>query len=166
MIETIPKVIIIFYIIAMAPFITNLISKQTKDFFIGNRYGYHAIGIMITIFLISYLGKTTNISDAIIYSSVAYGWFIMTTKLDLMWIMIMVIGIYLIIIYTINYNNKLENINEDEKYKLKKKYNKKITILLWGIFSLTLVGTFFYMKKQYLQREITGGFNGFDYFIN
>lgn len=165
MIETIPKVIIVFYIIAMAPFITNLISKQTKDFFIGNRYGYNIIGIMITIFLVSYFGKTTNISDAIIYSFIAYGWFMLTTKLDFIWIVVVVIGIYMIIIYTINYNNKLENVSEVERYKLKNKFNKKITTLLWGIFGLTLTGTFFYMKKQYLQREITGGFNGFDYFM-
>jgi hypothetical protein len=154
--NSLSKALLFFYLCIAGSYTKDLYSGQLKDFIKDNRLIQHLIGLItMTIIIIEY--GNMDICNSIIYSIISYCWFILTTKLDLHWNLI-IIGLLLIgFLYESKLFNKDVQVNNDKVLDDKNKQkilnrNKNIrTIIFISIFGITLIGSYFYYNKKKVQ---------------
>ena len=177
------RVLLLTYLILMAPSCTNLFSNSLKDLIQTNRFAQHLILLLLIITLVLMFGSPlgTDISknetfNGIIVGLLVYVFFILSTKLNYIY------NIGIIIILTLyflfesqkitDYKNILNYniLDEEKKVKIFEQFDKIQKYMLFGILGITLVGTMFYLfeKKEKFNNNIgnqMGGNknNNFDY---
>ena len=177
------RVLLLTYLILMAPSCTNLFSNSLKDLIQTNRFAQHLILLLLIITLVLMFGSPlgTDISknetfNGIIVGLLVYVFFILSTKLNYIY------NIGIIIILTLyflfesqkitDYKNILNDniLDEEKKVKIFEQFDKIQKYMLFGILGITLVGTMFYLfeKKEKFNNNIgnqMGGNknNNFDY---
>jgi hypothetical protein len=107
--------------------------------------------------LIILVGGFNNIEQAVIYSALAYIWFIFTTKLDIQWNVMTIC----ILLFGFLYENKMilkekssDNDNmltQNDKNKIKQKNNKIKKYTTIAAISVTAIGTLLYGNKKTIQ---------------
>lgn len=151
------KVLLIFYLLIATNFTNNLVSKQFKSFFEENRLAQHCIAITSLLVLITSVGGVVDTKKAIIYTILGYIWFLLTTKLDIHWNMIIVLILLAGYLFENNLDNKEKLMTDDkaltpeEKEKLINKDNKIKALIVGGAMIITLLGTFLYSNKKHVQ---------------
>lgn len=161
--------ILIFYLGIVSNFCVNLISGQLKQHIYENRYIQHLIGFSLIFVTISLGSGMTDLEPVFLYSSIGYLWFLLTTKLDLEWNLIVLLILLIGFIYENRLASHESKINEDnnltkeEKVEIIIKKNKyKTTVIIVAIF-VTLIGTIIYFNKK---REQYGeDFNVFKFLL-
>lgn len=152
--STICKSVLFFYLIIASNFTGNLFSGQLNYFIRRNRYAQHAIGYTMMLAIINNYAGITNVQHAIVYSTIAYLWFILTTKLDLEWNLVIVGAMVISMLY----ENKLigrekesekdETLDIKDKSQIKERNNKEKMIMIVPIVILTIIGAYIYFNKK------------------
>lgn len=169
---TIAKVILLYYLLSVSPFTTNLVSKQLQRFIEDNRIAQHVVAFLILFILIGLESDSnTQLStiDLLTYTSIGYIWFVFTTKMDIHWniiVLMMLIGLYVV-----DRNMRLDestiksdpNVSIYLKQKTISKNNKIRTIGIASLAIATGIGTLLYSNKKVGQYG--GSYDVFDYFF-
>jgi len=150
------KALILFYLLILNNYTTNLIGGQFREFISENRTAQHVISCL-TLLVVLNITVEPNLINSIGYALGLYMWFILTTKLDLKW-NLAIVGLLLL-----GYINESllkqeedridddENVPEEIGYFMKKRHNKIRNIVAFGIVLSTLVGTYQYYNKKTVQ---------------
>lgn len=162
------KALLVFYVIFASQFTRGLYSGQLTDFLSSNRNAQHLVGLLLMLVIIMDFGGVKDPAVAIGYSLLAYVWFIMTTKMDLQWSM-MILGL---LIVGFLYESQLEDkeicvdmddaVTDEDKKKIKKCHKRDKTYIGVAILVVTVIGTAIYLMKK---REQYGGNFDIDKFV-
>lgn len=152
---SISRALLLFYLFIANSYTQELYSGQLSDFIKDNRFAKHIIGYITMLVIIMSIGGVTNLQTAALYTSIAYVWFLMTTKLDLQW-SLLIIGLLLIgYMSESNMVDREKIMAEDQAldkyhcYKIKMKHYGMKRIIMLSILGVTIIGTMFYfIKKQ------------------
>jgi len=165
---TLSKALLIFYLLIANNYTKDLYSGQLSQYIQNNRLGQHFIGYLTMIVIMTSFAGITDIKMAIIYSTIVYAFFIITTKLDLIWNL----GILFILIFAYLYETNLDNkekklgkdqaIDKNDIKRIKRKNNRMKKIILASVLIVSIIGFFFYFKKK---KEQYGGNFDIDKFI-
>lgn len=149
------KIILVFYILVGSSLLVPLFSRQWKDTLENNRMAQHMVGLTTMIALVALLnnGKLTNVA-VIIYGLLGYLLFILSTKMDIHWSVIIVI--LLLVAYMYENSNELRNyqidtdnaLTDDEKKRIKKSNSSWILYISSGIMVVILVSVYLYSQKK------------------
>ena len=99
---TLIKPLFIFYIL-LASTNSDLLGKQFKTFVEENRLARHVIAFITLLTIVIMYGNLSSIAQAVAYSLIGYSVFIMSTKLDVQWniiILMLLLGGFLYESYT------------------------------------------------------------------
>jgi hypothetical protein len=148
--------LLIFYIISALSRHKTHLSVQLHEYINTNIYVQHIIACA-TLFILITLNNKIDTHTGLLYTFIGYAWYILSTKLDLHWNIIIVILLF--IGYMMENNNKLKYDNilndnvltQEQKKTLINKMDVYNTNLLIFIFCITLIGTIFYNQKKYIQ---------------
>lgn len=163
------KILFIFYIINMLSYNSPLLSKQMTSHIESSRITQHLIGIICVILLISEFGNIKDMKLTLLYSFMIYFWFILSTKLDIHFNLIIIAMLFIAYIYESEIDVKQLNlivsknkVLSDEELNLIANKNisiKKLMVVV--IFSFTLIGTILYNNKKNIQYG--GGYSSLKY---
>lgn len=166
---SIVKVLLLYYALIASNFTRPLLSKQLKEFIQSHRLVQHLVGFMTLVILINTVTNNQSIIESLKYAVFIYMLFILTTKLDLHWNIIVISALFVYYIY----ESKLEadereimndrNVSQEKKKELlDTHYNQNVwmTIIIVGI---VLTGTVLYSHKKHVQYG--GGYDAMTYFI-
>jgi hypothetical protein len=157
------KALMIFYVLVASNYTGSLLSKQLKESIENNRYAQHIIGFIMMLVIITMVGGVSDIDKTIIYSVLAYVWFIMTTKIDLHWNIIIILLMLCGYLYENKIKQKeklLENdssMSNGEKNKIKIKHTERKTYIVLGIVGVTAIGMYMYLTKKQNQYGVQSG---------
>src|SRR3989338_2043578 len=166
---SVAKVIFLLYLILASNLATNLMSRQLKEYIETSRIAQHFIGFTLVLSIINLLGGDLKLMTSLTYTLLAYLWFLLSTKIDLIWNFIF-IGLLYVDYFIENYLDDIQRtVEEDETLTQSHKESKKIernrkkTIILIGIIILSVWGWYQYYSKKKVQ--LGGNFNTYDYFL-
>jgi hypothetical protein len=151
------KAILLFYLIIANNHTKELFSGQFTNFIEDNRYAQHVIGFITMMVMLNIAGGINDAKKNLLYTSLAYGWFTMTTKLDLHWNLLIIALLFSGLIYEFGLVDKEikslddESLEEIDIAKIKKKHNRMKTGIIIAIIFVTLIGTFTYYNKKKVQ---------------
>jgi hypothetical protein len=132
------------------------LSVQLHKYINTNIYVQHILACAILFVLIT-INNTIDTYTGLLYTFIGYTWYVLSTKLDLHWNIIIVILLF--IGYMLENNNKIKHheilnddvLTQEQKENLINKINMHNTNLLIFIVCITLIGTIFYNQKKYIQ---------------
>jgi hypothetical protein len=163
------KPLVIFYLIIANNYTGNLFAGQLKDYVVENRFAQHIIAFITLLVLINLYSDINNINKSLSYTGGIYLWFILTTKLDLHWNIMLTV---LLLVGYMNENRMLDkekNVNDDEnipkniKNKIFNKNKQIRSCVVVGSLLVTLLGTYEYYNKKTVQYG--GNFDPIKYLV-
>ena len=163
------KLLLLYYALIATNFTPHLIGNQLRDFIRENRIAQHIVGLMTLIVLVHTVTEHNNIMDSIKYAAIVYVLFVLTTKLDLHWNIVLISLMFCYYIYeslieeyerhTV-YDN---NIPDDKKMEVIADHHNKNIMITMIVIMITLIGTILYSHKKH--EQYGGGYDLFKYFI-
>lgn len=147
--------LIVYFIIAINS-TKDLFSGQLTDFIKSNRVTQHLIGFVTVTIILRYISNLESTMNILAVSLFIYLWFILTTKLDLEWNLLIIIILLAAFYYQTTLNN-YEHVVDDPSlsYKSKKnivkKNNSTKLMFFYALLAVTGVGTSLYAYKKYNQ---------------
>lgn len=151
------SIFLLFYILVSTGLTKNLVSKQLTNFVEESRIAQHTIGFVIFAVLLILISKLTNISKIITYSIIGYTWFILSTKLDIHWVLMILLVATLGFFRETWLNEQVKLIETDPNLTDEDKINQTAKIssekIYWvsALFGITIIGSFLYMDKKLVQ---------------
>ena len=158
------KAVLLFYLIVANNHTKDLFSGQLTEFIKNNRYAQHFIGYITMLIIVNSAAGVTDTQKAIIYSAVAYLWFIFTTKLDLRWSLLIIGAMVFGVIYESTMVDREIQSEDDQalerfdKEKIKNRHNRLKSVTVIAIILITIIGTLSYFNKK--QVQYGGNFDG------
>ena len=154
---SISKILLLYYLLTIH---TNspIISKQLRNFVQHDRLIQHMVSFITIMVLITMLhqDKIDNVK-LLVYSVITYLLFLISTKLDIHWNVIVLLLLVFVYLYDVMIGQKEKEVIEDqvltlsEKQKIKSNLHKqKIYMLAIVVFSL-VVGVCLYSEKKHVQ---------------
>jgi len=149
--------LMIFYIIIASNFTPNLFSRQLKDYIEESRIMQHIIGFTMLLTIMNMFAGLNDIQSNLLYTTIVYLWFILTTKLELQWNLLI---LFLLFIGYINESMmmvKEERVQEDKNIpkevenRIKSQHDRIKTFILLSIICVTVLGTYQYFDKKNIQ---------------
>jgi Na+/H+ antiporter NhaD/arsenite permease-like protein len=151
------KALLMFYVLIGSCCTKDLYSGQFKDFLKSSRSAQHMLGFLAMLVLITCVAGVNDPYHSISYTTIAYFWFILTTKLDIHWnlaiVALLVIGFF--------YESKMVEkeaqseedpvLEEEDLENIKNKHNNNKSLIVILILLITFVGTMFYWNKKKVQ---------------
>lgn len=164
------KILLSFFIISSSSALFPLLSKQMKDMLQNNRIAQHLLGILVMMSLvILYSNGDFCIQRIIMYTSICYLTFILATKMDLQFSLMLMLSFLLVLLYQNTIKNEETKIINDNILTPNEKNtaikNKKKYYLHFTGFTLLIVifGTILYSNKKEIQYG--GGYSIFNYLL-
>ncbi len=158
------KIMLLFYLFSSSSYLKPLLSKQWKTQLENNRMAQHILGITTILALTMLVSNGQYSTPRIIaYTIVGYLWFLLSTKLDLQWnIMVMILLVsYILYQNTITQKEKHiqsdKNLSDEEKDILYKKDKKNYMNMFIIIILITMGGTLLYSTKK--EGQYGGGYS-------
>lgn len=151
------KILLVFYAYIAIGYTDVLMAKQLQEFIRNNRLVQHVFGFIIMVTLITMLEDHIDTRTAIIYATVSYIWFILSTKLDVHWNIIIIILLFLGYMYDNNIkvrNNDIlndPNLSDEKKQELIDENNNTKSCIVWIVSIITIIGTLLYSYKKHCQ---------------
>lgn len=151
------KALLVFYVLIGSCCTKDLYSGQFKDFLKGSRSAQHMMGFLAMLVLITTVGGINDPYHSLSYTTIAYFWFILTTKLDIHWNLAIVA---LLVIGFFHENKMVEKevqseddpvLEEEDLLRIKDKHNDNKMMIVILILLITFVGTVFYWNKKKTQ---------------
>ena len=174
---SIGKILLLTYIIIASSFCSNLFSNGLKKAIESNRFVQHIILILLIMSLMIFFGNpfgveisTNHTINIVIITLLVYVWFILTTKLDLAWNVAIIILLTIYFLYeskvTSDINIELKDtiVPAEKKNDLINNFVTTNNYFLMSIFSITVIGTFFYTSEK--QVQYGGGFSPTNFWFN
>lgn len=159
---TLLKPLFLFYILlASSP--SDLLGKQLKTFVEENRLAKHVIAYIALLTIIILYGNLESITQAIAYSLIGYAVFIMSTKLDAQWNIIIIMLLLASFLYESFTEIKEKNIINDSLVEYKKKveiietHKRNKLYISASILGVILIGLVLYNNKKI--EQYGGGFD-------
>jgi len=152
------KALLVFYLLVANSYTRDLYSGQLSQYIQNNRMAQHFVGYLTMILIMTNFVGVNDVKTAVIYSSITYLFFIITTKLDLFWNLSVLFILIFAYLYETQIDNKEKKLSKDEAVtkkdikKIKKNNNKIKKIIFASIFTVSIIGFIFYFsrkKKQY-----------------
>lgn len=146
--------LLLFYVIIMANYSKELISKQVKSYIKSNRLVQHLIGFITMVILISVIGTELNVNSIIFYSVIGYILFIFSTKLDIDWNLIFIVLLFIWYLYDRHIQTSEKQLMNDPNVEMKNKLEIKETnykheiYATIAIIAVILTGTLLYSCKK------------------
>lgn len=164
------KFLLVYYLLLYSPTTSNLLSKQMKSLIEENRLVQHLIGLITMIVLVLTISgdNISNIS-AVIYGFLGYVLFILSTKLDIHWNIILLSLLLVGYFYEKSLNNKTKQVlldrilSEDEKTNIISFVKNKQMIGIGALLLITVIGVYLYNDKKHIQYG--GGFSWTKFFL-
>jgi len=156
--------LLLFYLAIGNNFLKDLYPGQLVTAVDNSRLAQHIIGIITMFVFISLASGSDKLSSTVIYTALAYMWFILTTKLDLHWNLAILLLLFAGFIYERRLEQKEIRIQQDQaldtedKQKIEKTNNKIKLTILTTLLAVTGVGAFMYYRKK--QTQYGGNFDG------
>lgn len=153
---SIAKALLIFYVI-MANQKSDLLGKQFKELINNNRIAQHIIAFIMMIVVINIIGGVQNTDKMLFYSTIAYVWFVLSTKVDIQWNLILILLLFVWYLYQNRTDTKRFMMDKDTGITkdIKKKFDMKNmnwnTGVVSGLITITLVGLYLYSNKKGIQ---------------
>ena len=99
------KVLMLFYLLIMANFITSKLNKHLIEHINNNKITQHLLGIITILVILCLIYNDMNVYDMIIYTFVIYFVFVLSTKLNQN---VLYVSLTLLLLFFIKeyYNNK------------------------------------------------------------
>ena len=165
------KPVLIFYLLVASNFTKYLYSYQLDNFFKTNRYAQHILGFIMMLVIFIEFGNKKNTPNKIVnilkYSSLAYLWFIFTTKMDLHW-NLAILGLLAVgFIYEhwmdskVGMSKKDPSLEKSNIKKIKNEHKNIKKIMLFTIIAITIIGTVQYLLKK--RNQFDDGFDELQY---
>lgn len=149
--------ILLLYYLIQANNKSDLLGHQFKEYLENNRIAEHLIAFLLLFVLIIIIGKVNDIKIGLSYSMLAYLWFILSTKLELQFN----IMILLILVFGFIYENRLinvkneiennENFTQDDLDKINGNFELSRRIIFSFLLVVTFFGVYFYTNKKMVQ---------------
>jgi hypothetical protein len=152
------KVLLLFYALIGSSSLQPLLSKQWNGMIEKDRMTQHILGVTTIITLIILLsdGKLSNMA-ILGYTLFCYLWFLLSTKMDIHWNMMVVILLLVGYLYENSIRMRENKIDSDrvltveEKEKIKKNSNINRSYIVGGIMGVTITGLLLYSNKKEVQ---------------
>jgi len=155
---SIVKILLLFNVLISGSLLQPLLSKQWNEMVKENRIIQHIIGLTTMITLVTLIAEGhSDYLHIIAYSLAGYLWFLLSTKMDIHWnimIMVLLLGSYL-------YENSLKVrdnktdadkvLTEEEKNIVKNKNGDKKMYVVIGTLAAILYGVYLYSGKKEVQ---------------
>jgi small-conductance mechanosensitive channel len=158
------KILLIFYLLASSSSLFPLLSKQWKNELEENRVAQHILGIT-TILALTILVSNGRFSvqRIFMYTLIGYMWFILSTKLDLQWnIIVMILLVGFLLYQDSNKHKDLKNeddknLSNGEKNQIQKKNKQSYIFIIVAIILISMGGTLLYSNKK--EGQYGGGYS-------
>jgi Ca2+/Na+ antiporter len=160
---TVANAILLFYLAIGNNFLKDLYPGQIIEALDKSRTAQHIIAFITMFVLITLAHGDDSLAVTTVYTIIGYFWFILTTKLDLHWNLAILLLLFLGFIYESYLAKKEtriltdESLAKEDRRRIKNKHNNARLLLAGTIFTVTLIGTFFYYNKK--QAQYGGAFD-------
>lgn len=160
---TIIKPLFIFYILLAGTGSNELLGKQFRTYIEENRLAKHIIAFTAFLTAVIIYGNPISVTQAIAYSLVGYTVFILSTKLDVQWniiILLLLLAGFLYESHTEIAENKLMTDNNIDITTIKKTIDKNHKYKLYIgllIVAVIIIGLTLYNNKKH--EQYGGGFD-------
>jgi len=157
------KFLLALYLVQLNSFASNTLGKQMKEYAKNNRIFQHIINIIYIFVLISFVDSTRTINNITVSSIGVYLVYLLSTKLDLQFNLLMMGLILIYYFYTRELENKKNRLNNDNELDNTIKNNiitfdkYKYNIAGIGIFSILIYLVYIYGMRKNIQYG--GGFS-------
>ncbi len=155
---SIVKILLLFNVLISGSLLKPLLSKQWNEMVQNNRLIQHIIGLTTMITLVTLISEGhSDYLHIIAYSLAGYLWFILSTKMDIHWnimVMILLLGSYLYENSLKVKDNKTDEdkvLSEEEKNIIKNKNSDKNMYMVIGALTAILFGVYMYSNKKEVQ---------------
>jgi len=148
------RALLIFYLIISSGYTKDLYSGQLKDYIMENRFAQHLIGFIIMLVVINSLSGINEPQRIIMYSLLAYVWFVLTTKLDLQWSLIIIALLTIGYLYeskligNINESKDDKSLKQEDIERIKHKNTQITNTITISIVVVTIIGSLLYMTRK------------------
>lgn len=136
--------LLLFYIAIATNFIADLYSKPLRKFLKDNRFMHHIIGYLVLLYSISYTTFRTDWMNVFLFTLIMYIWFILTTKMDLIFTLLVVVC--LAVGFILNTHLTEHTDAQDTEINKLRKYEKYI---MYAAIGITLIGTGKFLIEKY-----------------
>jgi chromate transport protein ChrA len=154
-----PTSIFILYLLISTNFTAELLGCSLQKA-LNNIYLKHLLGFM-TMFVFVVISNNDleimNPFKQLLYTMLFYGIFLLTTKMDFKWWIVLIIGLFVIYILQLYKNKKITKNEEKEQFE---NYQKYLTYFIGGVIFLGVL--VYYGKKK---AEFKSEFNDFTFFL-
>jgi hypothetical protein len=158
------KFLLVLYLVQLSSLTSNTLGKQLKEYVESNRISQHIINLLFLFVLISIADKTKSIQNIAINAVSIYLFYLLSTKLDLQYNIILLSLILIYYLYQRNNDSKINRINNDNYLDIETK--KMLTLVdnnKNNIFGCALIIFLFYFTHVYFKRKNIQYGNGFNY---
>jgi hypothetical protein len=165
-----PKALIILYILIGNSLMQPLLSKQWISLVEHNRNVQHIVALTTLILSLAMLFDNLSNHKIILYSIICYTLFIFTTKMDIQFNLIIITLIIIIFFYERNINQNSKKVFDDkiltdiEKDKIVQNNKKNKLYFTLVLICLTILGTLMYSHKKEVQYG--GGYSILNFLLN
>jgi len=163
------KILLLYYALIASSYAGPLLGKQLKEFIQSNRLVQHLVGFMALVILINTVTNNQSIIESLKYAILVYILFILTTKLDLHWNIIIISMMFVYYIYECKIEEDERellidrNVSDEKKKELMNNHYIQNLLMTLVVVSVVLIGTTLYSHKKHVQYG--GGYNMLTYFI-
>ena len=151
------KALLIFHLWLISSQATGLLGTQFKDFIKENRYFQHIFGYVLMLTIIGEFGKSNDPFKVMWYTAIAYTAFILFTKLELQWNLVILILLTIGYLYDIYLRGKKKQLKEDpvveteDLEKIKNSTDQMRYLIFVTIIIVAFIGMAFYFQRKKVQ---------------
>jgi Mn2+/Fe2+ NRAMP family transporter len=152
------KIILVFILLLNSTTLFPLLSKQWKRTLESNRMAQHILGIITLMAIVTLFSNGRfSIQRIIMYTIIGYFVFILSTKLDLQWnVIIMTLLLAFFLYQETNSKKDIEieqdpSITREERNEIQKKNKSNYIIITLAIIGAIIMGNFLYSDKKEVQ---------------
>ena len=143
------KGLLIFYLSLAGNYLGDLFSPQMQRLFNDNRWVKHMIGLTTMSVSVVYGAGITDVSRMAAYTAVCYVMFLLSTKMDVQWNMLLLALLLAGYVIDNNRSNLVGDAEDSSEAKSQiSKYNKEQDRILIVMLVVTLIGTALYARRQ------------------
>ena len=157
------KIILTFYLLLNTSLLRPILSKQWTNTIENSRSLQHILGLTSLMCLVLLTNNDLDNISVILYTSILYFWFLLSTKMDIHWNIMLTTSLIVFFMYERSLDEKNKNtlsdkiLSENKKEELIIKNNNKKKYLLLGLVLLCLFGVHLYLNKKISQYGVQLG---------
>lgn len=152
--KSLVSMMLLFYLAIANNYTDRLLSREMQVAIRESRFAQHLIGFLLLMVVVFMVGNVDSVEHGLVYSVIGYGWFVLSTKLDLRTNIVILSLMVLAFLYEQKILAKLESVSKDlvlsaeEKLRYTRRHLmvKKTYIAL--IAGLTVAGAGYYCYKH------------------